>query len=138
MIQAFADTYYFIAVVNRKDAGHAEAIRAGRRPDLRLVTTTWVLTELADALSAPSERTFVATFIRDIQSRTRITIVPATQVWFDRGLELFEQRPDKSWTLTDCISFEVMRRLGITEALTGDRHFSQAGFVPLFARPGRT
>ena len=135
MIQAFADTYYFIAVINRKDAGHAEALRAGRRPGLRLVTTAWILTELADALSAPPERRFVAAFIRDIQSRSRVTTIPATQEWFDRGLEFYEQRPDKSWTLTDCISFEVMRRFGMTEALTGDRHFAQAGFVPVLARP---
>jgi predicted nucleic acid-binding protein len=48
---------------------------------------------------------------------------------FDRGLELYEQRPDKKWSLTDCISFVVMKDEGLQEALTGDEHFQQAGFA---------
>lgn len=48
-----------------------------------------------------------------------------------QGIELYSQRPDKNWSLTDCISFQVMKSFGITEALTGDHHFEQAGFVAL-------
>jgi hypothetical protein len=58
-------------------------------------------------------------------------MIPATQELFDRGVALYESRPDKEWSLTDCISFVVMADHGITEALTGDRHFEQAGFVAL-------
>ena len=47
----------------------------------------------------------------------------------EEGLGLYESRPDKEWSLTDCISFVVMKKEGIVEALTEDRHFEQAGFV---------
>ena len=50
---------------------------------------------------------------------------------FDAGVELYVRRPDKAWSLTDCISFVVMREHGMNEALTGDRHFEQAGFIAL-------
>jgi predicted nucleic acid-binding protein len=58
-------------------------------------------------------------------------MVPASQELLDRGVTLYRQRPDKDWSLTDCISFVVMRERGITEALTADHHFEQAGFVAL-------
>jgi hypothetical protein len=59
-------------------------------------------------------------------------IVPPTQRLFDQGVELYAERPDKGWSLTDCISFVVMRQQGITEALTGDHHFEQAGFISIW------
>lgn len=62
-----------------------------------------------------------------------MTIVPATQELFDRGFAIYSSRPDKAWSLTDCISFVVMEEHGLTEALTGDCHFEQAGFVALLA-----
>jgi hypothetical protein len=49
----------------------------------------------------------------------------------DRGLALYAARPDKEWSLTDCVSFLVMQDHGVTEALTADHHFEQAGFVAL-------
>ncbi len=58
-------------------------------------------------------------------------IIPPTQPLFDSGVALFSKRLDKRWSLTDCISFVVMEEQGITHALTGDRHFEQAGFVAL-------
>jgi hypothetical protein len=59
------------------------------------------------------------------------TIIGPDQYWFDAGMELYADRPDKDWSLTDCISFVVMQERGITDALTGDRHFEQAGFRAL-------
>jgi len=58
-------------------------------------------------------------------------ILGPTPELFERGVELFRQRPDKEWSLTDCISFVAMHEAGITEALTGDHHFEQAGFRAL-------
>lgn len=66
-----------------------------------------------------------------LRSEPLITIAPLDMETFDAGVELYRARPDKDWSLTDCISFVVMRERGITEALTGDRHFEQAGFKAL-------
>jgi hypothetical protein len=63
-----------------------------------------------------------------------VTIVPCDQGLLEAAIELFSHRPDKRWSLTDCTSFVVMEREGIAEALTGDHHFEQAGFVPLLAQ----
>ena len=134
MSLVFADTFYFLALVNRRDVSHARAVELGARPDLRLVTTTWVLTEVIDALSTPMHRTVAVALVRKLQNDRQVTIVSATQDWFDRGLELFEARADKAWTLTDCVSFTVMQSLGLTEALTADRHFEQAGFKALLTQ----
>jgi predicted nucleic acid-binding protein len=60
-----------------------------------------------------------------------LTIVEANRAIYDAGLNLYAQRPDKDWSLTDCISFVVMKRLRLTEALTADKHFEQAGFKVL-------
>ena len=68
---------------------------------------------------------------RDLQQQEKLTIIPASRELLDEGLNLYEDRPDKEWSLTDCISFVVMQREGLTEALTGDKHFEQAGFVSL-------
>jgi predicted nucleic acid-binding protein len=58
-------------------------------------------------------------------------VIPPSQRLFEDGLRLFAERPDKEWSLTDCVSFLVMKRHGLTDALTADRHFSQAGYNPL-------
>ena len=60
-----------------------------------------------------------------------MTIIPADRTTLQQGFDLYQQRPDKEWSLTDCISFVIMKREGITEALTGDHHFEQAGFIAL-------
>ncbi|MCI0492846.1 MAG: hypothetical protein L0Z07_07910 [Planctomycetes bacterium] len=70
-----------------------------------------------------------------INADERIQVVAASNSSFQRGAELFASRKDKSWSLTDCISFLVMDQHGIKDALTGDRHFAQAGFTPLLAEP---
>jgi predicted nucleic acid-binding protein len=68
---------------------------------------------------------------RRLQGNPAVEIIPPDPGWFERGLELFERRPDKEWSLTDCLSFRVMTERGLNEALTGDRHFEQAGFRAL-------
>lgn len=68
---------------------------------------------------------------RVLQNQKELTIVPASRQLLDEGVALYESRPDKDWSLTDCISFVVMQRIGISEALTADHHFEQAGFLAL-------
>jgi len=97
----------------------------------RLVTTAWVLTEVADALSQPVDRALFLSLNRLVGTSRIITFVPATQELYEEGVALYAARPDKAWSLTDCISFTVMRMHRIHEALTGDHHFEQAGFSAL-------
>lgn len=131
MRAVFVDTFYFIALLNPSDAHHATAVEASGSIAARLVTTQWVLIEVADALSAPAYRSSVAEFLGDLAEDKGITIVAHEPHWYDRGLQLYARRPDKSWSLTDCMSFVVMTELGLGEALTGDHHFEQAGFRAL-------
>jgi predicted nucleic acid-binding protein len=96
-----------------------------------MVATAWVLTEFADALWHPANRARFITTLNHLKTNPQGRIVPANEATFDKGVKLFEARADKEWSLTDCISFVVMQQEGITEALTGDHHFEQAGFVAL-------
>jgi len=127
----FADTYYFLALTNVKDVAHVRALSASASANVHILTTEWVLTELADALSSPSERPNFRRIYQTLTSDPLTTLVPASHSLFEQGLDLFFHRPDKDWSLTDCISFVVMKDHGLTEALTADKHFQQAGYIPL-------
>jgi predicted nucleic acid-binding protein len=128
MTPRFADSFYFLALLNEHDAAHGLALRFADEEPGPLVTTAWVLTEVADAMAAPSNRPLFLRLMKGLQSMRTIEFVPADQELFNRGLDLYERRPDKAWSLTDCISFVVMTERGLTESLTGDHHFEQAGF----------
>ncbi len=131
MNRAFADAFYFLALTNPRDQAHARALAFTAAFQGQMVTTAWVLTEFADAMRTPANRLeFVAT-LKDIRANPQMRIIPPDQTLFDEGIHLYTNRPDKHWSLTDCISFAVMQREGVTEALTGDHHFEQAGFVAL-------
>jgi uncharacterized protein len=134
MKEVFADSHYFIALLNHRDQFHAAAIEASKYHAAHLVTTHSVLVELADALSHPSIRNAAEKFIRSLLASPDVVVISDVDPWFNAGLQLFGRRPDKSWSLTDCISFAVMEARGIREALTGDHHYEQAGFVPLLSR----
>jgi predicted nucleic acid-binding protein len=127
----FADTFYFLALLNEGDAAHADARRLAGDLGGRLVTTEWVVVEVADALAAPSQRPAFLALWDEIRDHPAIEIVAADRPLLLRGLDLYARRPDKSWSLTDGISFVVMAERGLTEALTGDHHFEQAGFRAL-------
>jgi len=131
MRTVFADTYYFLALLDSTEKHHAEAVEAARDATLRLVTTEWVLTEFGDAYCHPRDRADFVSFYRSLVNHARVKIIPADTLLFQRGVDLYEQRRDKEWSLTDCLSFVSMRDEGITEALTGDKHFEQAGFIAL-------
>jgi predicted nucleic acid-binding protein len=132
MRTVFADTYYFLALLNATDQAHARAVAFTSGYQGRLITTEWVLIELADALasSAQGRAEFLSTRT-DLLADADAVIVPCEQALLDEGIRLYAQRQDKKWSLTDCISFVVMQREGITEALTGDHHFEQGGFAAL-------
>lgn len=126
----FAGTFYFLALMNRKDNAHAAAMAISSGPE-SIVTTDWVLLELADAMSSRPRRGEFWRLFHLLRSDPRIQLIAATRDLLIRAMKLFESRPDKDWSLTDCTSFVTMNDLGITDALTGDHHFEQAGFRAL-------
>jgi predicted nucleic acid-binding protein len=131
MKAVFADTYYFLALLDSSEKRHADAVAAARDAELRIVTTEWVLAEFGDAYGHPADRGDFILLYRSLVNHPRVKIIPADTFLFQRGIDFFEQRLDKYWSLTDCLSFVSMRDEGITEALTGDKHFEQAGFKAL-------
>lgn len=131
MNRIFADAHYFFAILNPHDEAHAKATEFGRRHRGPLATTAWVLTEVADGLAATPRRRVFRRLIESLESNKANLIVPANAETFEKGVDFYHARPDKQWSLTDCISFIVMAEEGIGEALTGDHHFEQAGFRAL-------
>jgi uncharacterized protein len=127
----FADTNFFVALLNPNDQWHSLAKAAASALDERVVTTMWVLVELGDALSLGPNRALFLRFVGSLLEQSQWETIPASAESFRRGVELFRARPDKEWSLTDCISFVVMQERGIAEALTHDHHFTQAGFQVL-------
>jgi uncharacterized protein len=133
----FLDTSYLLALVLTDDVLHERADRWRNRVTGELLTTEYVLLEFVDALSEPRLRSVAVQTVSLLRSRSAVRIVPATTVLMDEGLAFFAAHADKSWSLTDCISFLLMQRERLTDALTSDRHFEQAGFrAMLRAQPG--
>ena len=132
-MSVFADTAYFIALLNGKDTAHALALSYARQSFREIVVTDFVLLELADAFSRPPDRGDFLTMDGHVRRTPAYTVLPVSSDLLQRGRELFAARPDKSWSLTDCTSFVVMQERGLTDALTTDQHFTQAGFRALLA-----
>jgi uncharacterized protein len=128
----FPDTFALIAWLNSRDSAHAMVAEFLEGYIGKLLITEWVLLELADALSSPHARSTVVEFIQAIRSDGLIDVVGYDHSVYQRGSDLFVNRPDKSWSLTDCISFEVMTEADVKDALTADHHFEQAGFRAVF------
>ena len=127
----YADAFYFVARLNRRDQHHVRVLEFSRDFRARLLTSDWVLMEVADALAGSESRARVREFILHLRQAAACEIIPASRETLDRALELYHQHADKEWTLTDCVSFVIMRDRNVTDALTGDKHFEQAGFVAL-------
>jgi uncharacterized protein len=130
MKPCFADTLFFYALLNGADRWHAQALKmhASRRP---VVTTDFVLLELADGLCDVRNREVFVQFSAFLAGHRTTEIIPVTADLLRRGRESYAARPDKEWSLTDCTSFVVMSDRKIADALTGDHHFEQAGFNAL-------
>ena len=97
----------------------------------QLITTEFVLVEIADGLAAVRFRLQGAQVIAALQASALVEITPASSDLFTAALELYRNRPDKDWGSTDCASFVAMRERALSEALTTDEHFQQAGFRAL-------
>jgi predicted nucleic acid-binding protein len=131
----FADAFYWVALLNPGDAFHARiASFSCALGTTRVVTTDEVLTEVLNwfAGKGPYWRGKAATLIRDLRSDPDVEVLPQSRADFDAALAVYEARPDKGYSLTDCRSMVALRALGVTDVLTNDHHFSQEGFTILF------
>jgi uncharacterized protein len=132
--KVFVDTAAWIALANTDDELH---LRAGQvmshllTQKARLITTEFVLLEVADALAAPRFRSTTIQFIDRLRQAPILRIIPIDGDLLADGWMLYCQRLDKDWGLTDCTSFVVMFSEQMTQAFTSDRHFEQAGFAKL-------
>ena len=137
MTSVFLDTAYVIALASRRDQYHeraGEVELALARENVHVVTTQAVLAEVGNALASPPYRRLAVRYLKALKGEPAAEIVSVSDALFQRGFALYASRADKEWGLVDCISFVVMRERGISNALTADRHFEQAGFNALLRR----
>ncbi len=133
MRTVFADTSFYIALVNHRDEHHRRASQFANQYEGDFITSAWVIEELADYLcDAPNRPLFLAMY-GELCADPRVVIVPLSVELFDQGIELYTARLDKSWSLTDCVSFLIMEQRQLQEAASTDHHFIQAGFTALLA-----
>jgi predicted nucleic acid-binding protein len=131
MKAVFADTSFFLASLNRDDQLHQKAIALSRKITASRITTEFVLLEVANAMTGLGQRSQFVEFYASLREHPRARIIPVSQKLFSRGYNLYAEREDKEWSLTDCISFVVMSDAELSDALTQDHHFEQAGFTAL-------
>ena len=127
----FADTSFYVAVFNPHDALHARAKAVAAAHLGSVITTEFILIEVGNFFCRGNARKVFQMMTEHLMAAEDIEVVPASTALFRDGLSFFNARPDKDWSLTDCISFVVMEEEDITEALTADHHFEQAGFIAL-------
>lgn len=128
------DTGYLIALGTEADELHERAIAWSEEINDRLLVTEYVLLEFANACHWPQNRARAVATKEWVDSDPNCEVVPASPALFEAGWKLYGSRPDKHWSLTDCISFVVMSERGLADALAYDSHFEQAGFVALLRR----
>ena len=134
MSRFFADTFYWIALTNKRDSAHHAVMdfTAGLGQHA-VVTSDEVLTEfLTFCASDGMLRVEAGRAVSALLTDPDIRVIPQSRSSFVEGLALYNTRPDKGYSLTDCISMQTMRREGLTDVLTNDRHFEQEGFRAVF------
>ena len=130
MATYFADTSFWIGLSSKRDQHHHRAVAWHQfviRTRSTIVTTEAVLLEWLNALSDVSTRRIAAESYLRVRADARIEVLPLQAELMDSAIQLYRDRPDKNWSLTDCLSFLVMERRGLAEALTTDHDFEQAG-----------
>jgi predicted nucleic acid-binding protein len=128
MNKVFADTAFFVSLLNERDETHPDAKRLVKQYVGQILTSYWVLLELANYFSATRYRETAGQLIDTVLGDPGLECVRPDVEAFMAGLKLYRDRTDKNWSLTDCLSFNLMRERGIMEALSSDHHFEQAGF----------
>lgn len=135
MSEVFADSFYWIALLNPTDAFHEAAKRTPVSG--RIVTSVAVQLEVLDAFATnPSLRPTAIHFWECTNRDPQVVVIPLDAALLESAMDLFKARMDKTWSFTDCISFEIMRNRNIARALSADHHFRQAGFHTVFSSTG--
>lgn len=132
MPRYFVDTWYFIAFVHRGDPHHRVARALSRKFDgAEFFTHDGVLTELLTFFAGHGSfwRREIAALVRDVLMSRQYRVQPMDRLLFEDALAMYEARPDKEYSLVDCLSMRLMLRLGLTHVLTNDHHFRQEGFT---------
>ncbi|MEH2241452.1 type II toxin-antitoxin system VapC family toxin [Nostoc sp.] len=132
--EVFLDTSFAIALSAPSDRLHDRALHLAKMlqvAETRLVTTQAVMLEIGNALSQRPYRQAAIILLNSLVADSKVEIVPLSQELYERAFELYRERTEKEWGFGDCVSFIVMQYSGITEALTADEHFQQAGFRAL-------
>ncbi len=127
----FLDTAALLALANKRDALHQQAkAERSRIADERrvILTTEWVLTEFLNAMQRPPARTLAIQMVEKLRQSKRVQLLAATTEDWREGYSLYQSRPDKAWSLVDCISIHLCQRQSIREVFTSDRNFIQAGY----------
>src|SRR5438093_12804141 len=124
MTEVFVDTFHWLSLMNPRDTFHQHVLQMSKPP--RMVTTQAVQLEVMDAFCDPRYRGLATEFGRQTTADESLVIVPLETDLLNRSVTFFEKHRDKAWSMTDCISFVVMKDRGIADALTRDHHFEQA------------
>ncbi len=124
----FADTAFYIALLNQQDEHFQIASTYAADVNQITITTEFVLLELGNYFSRAQYRQNAFNLLNTLLQSDTTHIIPANSALFHEGLALYGSRKDKDWSLTDCCSFVVMKDHKLNEALTSDKHFEQAGF----------
>ena len=136
--KVFIDTSFFVALLNSNDSDHPQAVALQIQlttEKIYKITSEYILLELGDGLSRLRFRHLASQLISFVYQDSSFEVIPSSTQLFRQSLSLFNERPDKEWSLTDCSSFAIMRQLNLDVALTADHHFQQAGFRALLLEP---
>jgi len=127
----FVDTLFVVALINQRDQYHQQASELADSLEIHpLITTDAVLLEIGNAL-ARNYKDEAVEIIEHFLTSNEVEIVRLTPELFTQAFTLYKTHQDKAWGLVDCISFVVMKQTAVTQALTFDQHFVQAGFQAL-------
>lgn len=132
--RVFLDTSFIIALSNARDPLHAKAKELDAKLSderVALVLHNGILFEIGDGFARLDRRQRGMQILQGVLADESYVVVETTDEIITAAISLFASRPDKEWGLTDCISFTIMDNLRMTEALTADMHFTQAGFKAL-------
>jgi len=132
--KVFLDTAFVLALASPSDQYHEKAKELSRqikKEGIALLTTRAILIEIGDAMAGQRRRKAGTVMLESLENDDNLEIFPSNEELYSKAFDLFASRSDQEWGMTDCISFVVMRDEKITEALTTDSHFEQAGFVAL-------